>query len=577
MKKIMLAMMATVGLAFFAKATTYTGSTDFEDGEFFVVGEKLPDTDKGSGTETVAFWDNYAAAVGESKIVAGGPRGSTKYASLDTDNKVLLRQAVSGTPVSFGQIYFDTMVQFTASEGDSGVSTSAVDKLVIWLQSNEASEGTPASTNLMIRAGLLDTDFNATKFKDYQVEGEFEAGVWYRLTVKTFADIGLAATVPGFKVYIDGEEVSVTEGSSTLYNGYFASLVSRAVGTQQLTGIGFQGTGAVDNIAMTSDDPIPPVETTFPMTLTVEDEDAATDMALYVQDAAVTNEFTSGVAVDVLKETTMITIVVGVFDGYEVTDFTKGGSYENNDGDPCTYYTKDVAVTPEMLAEGYALTLTVVADGGEEATDISTAVVVLSADSIKVGEACPTVTSVTVSEVPLALDTDYTVVYPDVSTEGEKTITLTGNGKYTGTATKTFTVTAAEPTTVVTPTAAAIESGEIPVTGETTAIKIGTIEVPIAAFDVNAGVATVKAPVVAESAEAAGDAFVIDDKSDEVTINVNPVAGLYYGVSAATDLDALARPATLTQYDGKNAADIFTVSKPGDEKGFFKVYSDVKE
>ena len=134
-----------------------------------------------------------------------------------------------------------------------------------------------------------------------------------------------------------------------------------------------------------------------------------------------------------------------------------------------------------------------------------------------------------------------------------------------------------EPTTVVTPTAAAIESGEIPVTGETTAIKIGTIEVPIEAFDVNAGVATVKAPVVAESAEAAGDAFVIDDESDKVTINVNPVAGLYYGVSAGTDLGALARPATLTQYDGTNAAKIFTVSKPGDEKGFFKVYSDVKE
>jgi len=146
--------------------------------------------------------------------------------------------------------------------------------------------------------------------------------------------------------------------------------------------------------------------------------------------------------------------------------------------------------------------------------------------------------------------------------------------------TLTITVTAdggEEPTTVVTPTAAEIESGEIPVTGETTAIKIGTIDVPIEAFDVNAGVATVKAPVVAESAEAAGDAFVIDDESDKVTINVNPVAGLYYGVSAKTDLDALARPAALTQYDGTNAAEIFTVSKPGAEKGFFKVYSDVKE
>ena len=377
MKKIMLAMMATVGLAFFAKAdgTKYPGSTDFEGAEF-VVGNVLPDTDYGSGTEPAAFWANYVPAESESKIVAGGPNGSTKYASLDTGNQVLLRQADPGYTKDFGSIYFDTMVQFTASEGDSAVSTTDGDKLVIWLQSNEASEGTPASTNLMIRAAKLNTiDYHTTGSQDYTVVSAtpFKAGKWYRLTVKTYADIsGLqGVSCPGFEVYIDGTKVSVT--GADLYKGYFASLVDwNSVGAGELTGIGFQGTGAVDNIAMTSEDPIPP-EATY--TLTLEGADFANEVTLDGDAVEDITNISEDLAVS--KKSVEVVVNVGVDDG----TFTAQSENENvtistpvrstkkveEEGAEVTYYFYTFTVTVEPKAEAeYTIALAFETSGGEE-------------------------------------------------------------------------------------------------------------------------------------------------------------------------------------------------------------------
>ena len=583
MKKTMLALMATVGLAFCAKAEVLN-STGFED--YGKNGFAVPGDDNGA-TVGNQYWQPGIADTTdfESTILkvyenVGEKPGTlpknfesagSKYLSVDTGSNVLLRKAASDPTCSCNlnddPVFLDTNVKFTATE-DNTVTPEAGDKLIVWLY---AEEGT---TNLMITAAEALNKVGApTAPTNFVANVTVSPDTWYRLTVKAAID-GNSHTY--FNVYLDGAPVAEVGGQKDFY-----SLVdSAAGGGQEITAVGFKGTGALDNVVWTTEDPFPaPVVDDVALTISVTGEGEML--------AGLTEQVGGGAASEVNVENPenivatvddVITFVAKVADGFTptVAGYVLQKSAEK-DEDDCYAYTFTATVTQAMIDDGLALAINVAEDGGEEATDISTAVVVLSADSIKVGEACPTVTSVTVSEVPLALGTDYTVAYPDVSTEGEKTITLTGTGKYTGTATATFTVTAAEPTTVVTPTAAEIASGEIPVTGETTAIKIGTIEVPIEAFDVNAGVATVKAPVVSESAEAAGDAFVIDDDNDEVTINVNPVEGLFYGVSAATDLDALERPAALTQFDGTNAAEIFTVSKPEGTAAFFKVYSDVKE
>jgi hypothetical protein len=70
----------------------------------------------------------------------------------------------------------------------------------------------------------------------------------------------------------------------------------------------------------------------------------------------------------------------------------------------------------------------------------------------------------------------------------------------------------------------------------------------------------------------------IDVGATTVTLNVDLVEGLYYGVASSTGL-TFTRPGTLTQFTGENEAAILTVAKPAPqaEKGFFKVFVDIKE
>ena len=107
--------------------------------------------------------------------------------------------------------------------------------------------------------------------------------------------------------------------------------------------------------------------------------------------------------------------------------------------------------------------------------------------------------------------------------------------------------------------------------GSATKIKIGTYDVT-AGFSIDGATATLRAPEFVEET----DKKAIDVGATTVTLNVDLVPGLYYGVASGTGL-TLTRPETLTQCTGSNDADILTVTKPSAEKGFFKVFVDIKE
>ena len=262
------------------------------------------------------------------------------------------------------------------------------------------------------------------------------------------------------------------------------------------------------------------------------------------------------------------------------TDYTVSTTYVQGRSGAGTYAITVTAVENSGYTGSNAIQFTVVA----APINLSTAVLALSTATIKEGEAAPTVT-VTVDGNTLTLGTDYTVSTEYVqgtSKAGTYAIIVTAVAEsgYTGSNSILFTVeAAAEPETVVTPTSEEITAGEITVAAETTAIKLGDIDVPIENFNVAEGKATVKAPVIAPvvdpgTGEEEEAAVVVED--DSVTVNVNPVEGLFYGVAAAANLDDLARPAKLTQYTGDNK-DIFTADKPNAAKGFFRVYVDIKE
>ncbi len=101
-------------------------------------------------------------------------------------------------------------------------------------------------------------------------------------------------------------------------------------------------------------------------------------------------------------------------------------------------------------------------------TDISTATVTVTPDSMEyTGSAFTPAVSVTLNGTTLKAGTDYTVAYTNNIEVGTATVTVTGKGNYTGTATANFTITAA-PVEKVTPT---VEANDITATlGDTLTI-----------------------------------------------------------------------------------------------------------
>ena len=153
-------------------------------------------------------------------------------------------------------------------------------------------------------------------------------------------------------------------------------------------------------------------------------------------------------------------------------------------------------------------------------------------------------------------------------------ITPDGTGKYSvlvGDVTLTIAVTTQE-----------IASDTYEITGETELVNgamtvpAGTTTITLGAYDVTAGfdidgtTATLLAPAVVEGETQKA----VDVGATTVTLNVTLVPGLYYGVASGTE-PTLSRPETLTQYTDDDS--FLTVDKPSDEKGFFKVFVDIKD
>ena len=193
----------------------------------------------------------------------------TRYAKAGNDNTVALTAA---------GIYIDTLVKFTPSE-DTEPETTEGDKLCIWVNVDEAT----GATNLMVKAGYI-SDISGENIAptsyvtDYSFEG---AGIdnWHRLTVKAIAGIDQYEVLNGFVIYIDGVVVGTStpvmcndfaEASPLVVANAFPSMIySGNAGGRTLTSIGFKGSGCIDNLQFTTDNPIPtPEPVTYELTIT---------------------------------------------------------------------------------------------------------------------------------------------------------------------------------------------------------------------------------------------------------------------------------------------------------------------
>ena len=346
-----------------------------------------------SGSSDSSFVTNAAAAfTDKGTAYFSGLENFTneKFLALDTEGGTLWRSigTLTGNSDALGTAravaatgtYLDTLVQFTVTE-DEAPTVGADDKLAIWLQ---ADNGT---TNLMVRAGSYDSEGTPVEGgASFILTGKtIQPGEWYRLTVKAVDDILPANElykIPGFQILIDSDPVSATtspisteftsalreaelitaEQQTAINSGvYLPSLVAGTPGiASSLQAVGFQGTGAVDEIVWTEQNLFPAdVATTIQFTLT----GAENATVSYVIGSGESQPWdgTSTISVDSGAE---VTFTATPASGYTYAGVTAEGWTLNNSDLVCTTNSAEniTIAVPGAIAITYTLTVPTVAN-----------------------------------------------------------------------------------------------------------------------------------------------------------------------------------------------------------------------
>ena len=218
-----------------------------------------------------------------------------KYLELSTEGGTLWRSfnanaadlgAAKDIPADKDGLFIDTMVQFTATEDGGDPEISTEDKLAIWLAAEEGK-----APVLCVKGCALTTEGSGraetpvatpTTFK--LTGADIQAGAWYRLTVRAIKNIVdqneyEGDFVSGFVVCIDGKPLSVADPATVCdskFTGYYdggltgdaAALIAAGQFIPSLKGyqnedqsalqaVGFKGSGAIDDLVLTDENPLP--------------------------------------------------------------------------------------------------------------------------------------------------------------------------------------------------------------------------------------------------------------------------------------------------------------------------------
>ena len=271
MKKLLIASMT-------AALTAGVWAADFQQTQEGFENDYDASKDESWTTETT--WDNVSvgtysndayeyATSGDNTAAFGGP--GSHYLKLETENgKALYRKLAEGTgatvTVDAGNSYvLDTLVQFTAT--DETPTPAVADKFILWLKSNEETDGA-TTYNLMVTCGAF-ADGGMTIEKDsetdlpvpvsFALDAAVQPSAWARVSVKAIQLDSIGNV--GFVVYVDGKLAVATdydigtpsminEGAATSYfaqQALFPSLVD-FMGGSTLEVVGFEGTGAIDDL-----------------------------------------------------------------------------------------------------------------------------------------------------------------------------------------------------------------------------------------------------------------------------------------------------------------------------------------
>ena len=300
MKKMTFALACASAVAAFAAAQdsdSVISSIGFED--YTLTGDPLSftglsgKTDAGvSGSATDSFWlydgGTSGAADGSAVKKYGTPNldapttgaaAGEKYLELSTEGGTLWRSInhlVDSETLGAAQqvdaetgLYIDTMVQFTPTEDGGTPDLGEDDKLAIWLNVKDNV------TNLCVQALQAKSEFSANVPQTFVLNNAagnltINAGEWYRLKVKVNR---LMDVMTAYEIFIGndqlkavGDELPWDASSAALFaespfkdqiaaNQLFVSLQGMEEKAPALTAVGFKGSGAIDSLQFTTQDP----------------------------------------------------------------------------------------------------------------------------------------------------------------------------------------------------------------------------------------------------------------------------------------------------------------------------------
>ena len=217
-----------------------------------------------------------------SKYLSLSTEGGTLWRSLSSENANAEGTLGDAQAIPPDGLYIDTMVQFTPTE-DGGEPNTDGDKLAIWL--NVDSSGGAPVTNLMVKAGAYDAQGTLSSKSFVLAGATVEAGIWYRLTVEAIDDVCIAGNpfadfykMPAFVIKLNKATLASAESAFNASfvqqlkesavispetandigaGRVFPSLVAGTPGQPStLQAVGFKGSGALDNLAITDEDPL---------------------------------------------------------------------------------------------------------------------------------------------------------------------------------------------------------------------------------------------------------------------------------------------------------------------------------
>lgn len=275
MKKLLITTMAAVSVGLCAKADL-TAETFESHGEGSLFGTLPGDSSKydiTDGWETETTLENLFTVTNIANYVGAGtyPEKADRPSKSDSDNALaidtsapLLRYADSSEgsqSLSDAPIFFDSVVQFTATDVAPSMENNTTDKLAVWLYTSPDDVSvtnpglfneTEAKKTLVITAGIIETIDGKEDLvqKNYDTGIEIEPESWHRLTIKSFLNNDKTKLM--FNVWLDGKTDPISVDGVT----DFLSLVRPDVDSDNyLQGVAFDGKGAVDDIVFTTTAP----------------------------------------------------------------------------------------------------------------------------------------------------------------------------------------------------------------------------------------------------------------------------------------------------------------------------------